>query len=154
MTKKDIKIIEQIITYLNELAIMTKNRDDHYFYDSYEMPILCELVDKIDKNINEISPKIKQKYAHINWTIIESKKHNDELFGPSLKLGKIWELASGLLKKELLNNLNELLEKELPPYYTNYSNKKHEIAMKESNGKQYIYKTNIKNDTTEKILVN
>ena len=41
MNQKTIKAIERIITYLNELKILTKGRDDNYFYESYEMPIVC-----------------------------------------------------------------------------------------------------------------
>ena len=152
MNKKDIRLIEQIITNINELAIMTKNRDDNYFYNSYEMPILCDLINTIDNNLKGISQSLKEKYSSINWNIIENQKHDDEFFGPSLKLGKIWILSNGLLKDELLNNLNKLLEKELPIYYTNYSNRMHEKAMKQTGGKKYIYKTT-KDGKTEKILV-
>lgn len=153
MNKKDIKLIEQIITNINELEIITNNRDDNYFYDSYEMPVLCGLVDGIDDCINKISAKLKTKYNNINWQVIEERKHNDNVFGPSLKLGKTWELASGVLKSELLDGLNNVLKLELPVYYTNYSNKMHERAMKETGGKQYIYKMT-KEGVVSKIEVN
>lgn len=39
---------------------MTKDRTDNYFYDSYKMPILCDLVRNIEKNLNNISLKIKK----------------------------------------------------------------------------------------------
>ena len=115
---------------------MTKDRDDNYFYDGFEMMVLCELVDKIDKNLNMISPKIKEKYHNIDWKVIEKRRHYDELFGPSLKLGETWILASKVLKDELLDNLNKILE--LRAYYTDYCNKMHEKAMRESHGKKYI----------------
>ena len=140
MNKKSILAIEKVLSLIKELEIMTKDRDDNYFYDSYEMPILCELVDEIDKNLNNINPKVKEKYNSINWRIIEERRYYDDFFGPSMKLGKVWELASGLIKVELYDSLNRVLENELPSYYTNYSNKMHEKAMKESGGKKYIYK--------------
>lgn len=151
MNRKSILAIEKIIANINELNIITKDRDDNYFYDSYEMPIICGLVDEIDKNLDKISSRLKEKYNTINWNVIRERKHEDEYFGPSLKLGKIWELASGVLKEELYDSLNGILEKELRTYYTNYSNKMHEKAMKETGGKKYIYKTNLKTGKTTKI---
>lgn len=129
MDKKSILAIEKIITCINELEIITKGRDDNYFYKGFEMPILCGLVDEIDKNISKINSKIKDKYNNINWNIINSKK-DDDLGIMTLKLGKVWELASSILKNELLNQLNKILEIELPIYYTNYCNARHKKAIK------------------------
>lgn len=131
MNKKSILAIEKIITYIKELELITKGRNDNYFYNSFEMPILCDLVDKIDRNINIISPKIKRKYGNVNWNIIDSRKEIDNGI-KILKLGKIWELSNGLLNKELYNNLNHILEIELPVYYTNYCNKQHNIFLKKT----------------------
>lgn len=103
---------------------MTKGRDDNYFYDGFEMPVLCGLVDKTDENINKINSKIKSKYNNIDWNIIDSKK--DDYNGmQSLKLGEIWNLASGVLEDGLLDGLNKILEIELPVYYRNYCNYQH-----------------------------
>ena len=124
MNKKSILAIEKIITYIKELELITKGRNDNYFYNSFEMPILCDLVDKIDRNINIISPIIKRKYGNVNWNIIDSRKEIDNGI-KILKLVKIWELSNGLLNKELYNNLNCILEIELPVYYTKYCNKQH-----------------------------
>lgn len=131
MNKKSILAIEKIITYIKELELITKGRNDNYFYNSFEMPILCDLVDKIDRNINIISPIIKRKYGNVNWNIIDSRKEIDNGI-KILKLGKIWELSNGLLNKELYNNLNHILEIELPVYYTNYCNKQHNIFLKKT----------------------
>ena len=153
MNKNDIRLIEKIISNINELDIMTNGRNDNYFYDSYEMPVLCNLVDAIDECLKKISKKLKEKYNNINWQVIEERKYNDNVFGSSLKLGEIWKLASGVLKSELLDSLIRILKLELPVYYTNYSNKMHEKAMKESGGKKYIYKRT-KEGAVSKIEVN
>ena len=113
---------------------MTKRRNDSYFYDGFEMPILCNLVDEIDKNISKINSKIKGKYNNINWDVINSKKEDDNGI-KILKLRKIWDLASGILENELLENLNKILEIELPTYYMNYCNNRHIKANKGKNRK-------------------
>ena len=131
MNKKVYQQLKKIITYIKELELITKGRNDKYFYDGFELPILCDLVDKIDRNINIISPKIKRKYSNVNWNIIDSRKEIDNGI-KILKLVKIWELSNGLLNKELYNNLNHILEIELPVYYTNYCNKQHNIFLKKT----------------------
>ena len=55
MNKKSIIAIEKILNCINELEIMCTGRDDNYFYDSYEMPILCNLVNEVEINLNKIS---------------------------------------------------------------------------------------------------
>ena len=50
MDRKSILAIEKIIICITELEVMTKGRDDNYFYNSNEMSILCDLVNKIEKN--------------------------------------------------------------------------------------------------------
>lgn len=120
MLKKDIKHIERIITNINELTILTKNRDSEYFYNSSEMVILCTLVNEIDDSLIDINEKLKNKYKNINWNIISSQKNNEQ----SLTVGKVWELSSHLLKDDIYNELKSLLSKELPIYYKNYCDKK------------------------------
>lgn len=125
MNKKSIVAIEKILICINELEIMCNGRDDNYFYDSYEMPILCDLVNEVEINLNKISPKVKKKYDKVNWCVIDSYKEADGEFR-ILKLGKIWELASNVLKNELKQKLSNILKMELPLYYTNYCNQRHE----------------------------
>ncbi len=129
MNKQSILAIERIIACISELKIMTKGRNDKYFYDGFEMPILCSLVDEIDKNIGKIKFKIKNKYNNVDWDVINSKKEDDNGI-KILKLGKVWDLASGILENELLENLNLILEIELPIYYMNYCNTQHKKALK------------------------
>ena len=134
MNKKSILAIERIISYIRELSIITKGRDDKYFYNSFEFNILLDLIYEIDNNLNKISPKVKEKYSNIDWKVIEKRKYIDEVTGErwnSMNVGETWILANGIIKDELLDKLNDLLEKELSTYYTNYCNKLHEKANKE-----------------------
>lgn len=131
MNKKSLIAIETIITCINELKIIAKNKNDKYFYDGFEMPILCGLVSKIDKSIDNISDKIKIKYSNIKWDIIESRKHNDNDY-KALTIGNVWKLSNGILEDELLKGLKSILEKELPEYYKNYCDKKHKQYNKEN----------------------
>ena len=124
MNKKSLLAIERILTYIRELEKITNGKDDNYFYNGFEMPILCDLVDKIESNLNVISINLKRKYNIVKWNIIDSKKENDNGL-IILKLGKIWELSSEILKNELYDSLNSILEKELPVYYKKYCNDKH-----------------------------
>lgn len=125
MNKKSIVAIEKVLICINELEIMCNGRGDNYFYNSYEMPILCDLVNEVEINLNKISPKVKKKYDKVNWRVIDSYKEADGEFR-ILKLGKIWELASNVLKNELKQKLSNILKMELPLYYTNYCNQRHE----------------------------
>ena len=134
MNKKSILAIERIISCIRELSIITKGRDDKYFYNSFEFNILLDLIYEIDNNLNKISPKVKEKYSNIDWKVIEKRKYIDEVTGErwnSMNVGEAWILANGIIKDELLDKLNDLLEKELSTYYTNYCNKLHEKANKE-----------------------
>ena len=129
MNKKNIVAIENILKCLNELEILCNGRDANYFYDGYEMPILCDLVNQIEINLARINTKMKRKYANVNWDIIECYKELDGDY-KVLKMGKVWELANIVLKKELKRDLSNILKKELPIYYTNYCNQKHERFLK------------------------
>lgn len=129
MKKGDIINIEKIISDLNELKIMTNGRDDSYFYDGYEMNILCSLVNDIEIRINKISDNIKNKYSDIYWDII---KDGYNLEG-NLKLGTIWDLSSGILYNKLYNNLMNILNIELPIYYKNYCDRMHKKAVRKRN---------------------
>ena len=147
MNRKSIKAIEKILISILELDIITKGRDDNYFYDGYEMPVICDLVHDIEISINNISKKIISKYDYINWKVIESRKENDNGF-MVLKLGKTWELADGIIKKELYEKLLNILEIELPVYYTNYCNNKHKQFVKgntkEDNQNDYLGKNQVR----------
>ena len=131
MNKKIINAIENILRCINELNILTKNKNDDYFYDGYEMPILCNLVGDIEKNLNCITYDFKNKYSNVNWNVINDLKNYDDGF-PSLKIGDVWKLSSNILNNQLYHNLNKILEIELPNYYKNYCNKMHKKEVKNS----------------------
>lgn len=117
MNKKSLIAIEKIISNINELKILTNKRDAEYFYNNLEMNILIELIYNIEDNINKINQKIKEKYSHINWTIIKDKMFYDPVFKESINVGIAWNLANNEIEKSLLEELNKLLENELPDYY-------------------------------------
>ena len=126
MNKNSLIAIERIIACINELDILTKGRDAEYFYDSFDMNALCYLVDEIDDNLKNISVSLKEKYNDINWDIIANARKSDDPLGTDLKIGTTWELASHKLKDALLEKLIEILNQELPAYYTDLCNKMHE----------------------------
>ena len=74
MNKKSLLAVERIITCINELSILTKNKSAEYFYDSFEMIILLDLLHEIEFNLDKISIKIKEKYKNIDWNIIKKRK--------------------------------------------------------------------------------
>ncbi|MBR4230824.1 MAG: hypothetical protein IKR74_01540 [Bacilli bacterium] len=121
MLKKDIKFIERIITNINELVILTSGKDDEYFYNSYEMVILCKLVDEVDLSLSSISDKLKNQYKNVKWDLVDKLKDNRD---ESLTVGKVWILSSYLLKDKLYNDLKKILTFELPIYYKKYCDKK------------------------------
>lgn len=124
MNKTSLIAVERIIACINELTILTNNRNAEYFYDRLEMNALIRLLDEIEKNIEKIDNKIKNRYKDFKWDIIKKEKFEDEVFGMSYNLKTVWELSNSILKNELLNDLITLLEKEIPEYYYNLYNKK------------------------------
>lgn len=126
MKKSDIINIEKIISDLNELKIMTNGRDDSYFYNGYEMNILCDLVNDVENKLNRISDNIKNKYSDIYWDIIKDKYNLEG----NLKLGTVWNLSNGKLYNKLYNNLMNILEIELPVYYKYYCDRMHKKSIR------------------------
>jgi len=135
MNKKSLLAIERIISCINELIILTKDKKAEYFYNSFEMNALIDLLNQIELNINKINNKIKNKYNNIDWKIIEKEKKYDDVFGESLSIGKTWDLSSNILKNTLLNDLIKLLEEEIPNYYKKLCNKNHKIFVKKTSNK-------------------
>lgn len=88
MNKKSLLAIERIISCINELDILTKNKDAEYFYNSFEMNVLIELIYEIEDNLNKISENLKLKYDNINWQFIEKEHYYDEVMGRSLKINR------------------------------------------------------------------
>lgn len=125
MNKKSLQAIEKIIIYIYELKFLIKDKSAEYFYNSFEMPILCDIVSEIENNINKINTKIKNKYDNIDWQIISKQKHHDDILGESITIGKVWELASTTLNDKLLEDLLKILESEIPNYYKHVCNQRH-----------------------------
>lgn len=117
MNRKSLLAIERIIACINELEILTKDKEAEYFYDSLEMNILIDLISEIEVNLSRVNRNIKDKYKHINWNLIQNAKKYDEVFGGSFNLGEVWKLASITLKSELLDDLEMLLTQEIPKFY-------------------------------------
>lgn len=129
MNKRSIIAIEKIITDINELNILTHGKDDEYFYDSFEFNALIEIFDDIENQLSKISDNIKNKYSNIKWNIIrDSRNEYDEL-----RVGTIWELVSHVLYEELYDKLNNILKSELPNYYRELCNRRHERLIKMNN---------------------
>lgn len=124
MNKKSLLAVERIITCINELSILTKNKSVEYFYDSFEMIILLDILHEIEFNLDKVSIRIKEKYKDIDWNIIKKEKDYIEGACVGINLGKAWMLVSITLKDELLNKLTFLLEEELPNYYKELSEKR------------------------------
>ena len=122
---------EKIILLDNELILKPNKEFAYYAY----LGISCDT--KFDEHeysipikvtpLNDNTTDVPIKYSNIKWNVIDSRKEDDNEF-KVLKLRKIWELASGTLKKELYKNLSSILNIELPVYYTKYCNKQHKKA--------------------------
>lgn len=135
MNKKSLLAIERIISCINELDILTKNKDADYFYKSFEMNMVLDLIYEIENSLNKISDNIKLKYDNVDWQVVEKAHYYDEVMGSSLKINKAWELANKIIKDKLLNNLNIILEKEIPEYYKNLCNKRHKKFIRDKQKK-------------------
>ncbi|MBR1414122.1 MAG: hypothetical protein IJ574_05600 [Bacilli bacterium] len=133
MNKKSLLAIERVITCINELTILTKDKKAEYFFDSWTINALIDLIYEVEDNLDKVSIKIKEKYPDIKWDIINKSKEYDKIFGEStdMNLGKVWLLASESLRKEILYDLEEVLNNELLDYYTELCNNEHEKAIKE-----------------------
>ncbi len=119
MNEQDLKEIENISIKLYELNIMTKNKTAEYFYDRLEMVLLIELMEDIEKSLKKVSKELKKKYSFIDWDVIEKERYYDEVIGKSMKLGKVWKLASTLYE-QLYSSINHILECELEGYFYHY----------------------------------
>lgn len=109
---KDELIIKNIIKYINELDLITKDKDETFFFDNTnEFNKVINRVVKIGECLSKVSDETKNKYSHINWNIIKEKAFDEEQVGHELNVKDAYDLASKLLKEELYDNLIELIKR-------------------------------------------
>lgn len=116
MNDKDLVSIERILSILNELNILTKGKDAEYFYEKEEMIVLIKLIEELDENIDKIDCSLKEKYDEVDWDMVKKDKYIDDVFGTSMKLGDVWEIANKA-HEVLYNSVFNILNSELESYY-------------------------------------
>lgn len=112
MNIDDLKLIEEIIIKLIELDIMTSNHDESFFLNGLEMNILLEHIETINNNINRLSDSIRKRYNTIPWDIISKEKYIDDVMGESMKVSKIYPLASSLYSS-LYDNMIRIVKENI-----------------------------------------
>lgn len=109
---KDELIIKNVIKYINELDLITKDKDKTFFYnDTNEFNKIINRVIKIGECLSKISDETKNKYPHINWDIIKEKALDEEKVGYEMNVKDAYDLESKLLKEELYDKLIELIKR-------------------------------------------
>lgn len=103
------EIIKNIIKYINELDLITKDKDKTFFFnDTSEFNKVINRVIKNRECLSKISDETKNKYSHINWDIIKEKALDEEKVGHEMNVKDAYDLGSKLLKEELYDKLNEV----------------------------------------------
>lgn len=109
---KDELIIKNVIKYINELDLITKDKDKTFFYnDTNEFNKIINRVIKIGECLSKISDETKNKYPHINWDIIKDRALDEEKVGYEMNVKDAYDLGSKLLKEELYDKLIELIKR-------------------------------------------
>ena len=109
---KDELIIKNVIKYINELDLITKDKDKTFFFDNTsEFNKVINRVIKIGECLSKISDETKNKYPHINWDIIKEKALDEENVGYEMNVKDAYDLGSKLLKEELYDKLIELIKR-------------------------------------------
>lgn len=102
-------IRKNIIEYINELEVITKDKDETFFFnDTNEFNKVINRVIKIGECLSKICEETKNKYSHINWDIIKEKALDEEKVGHEMNVKDAYDLGSKLLKEELYDKLNEV----------------------------------------------
>lgn len=108
---KDELIIKNIIKYINELDLITKDKDKTFFFNNTnEFNKIINRVVKIGECLSKVSDETKNKYSHINWDIIKEKALDEEKVGHEMNVKDTYDLGSKLLKEELYDKLIELIK--------------------------------------------
>ena len=104
-------IIKNIIKYINELDLTTKDKDKTFFFDNTnEFNKIINRVIKIGECLSKVSDESRNKYPHINWDIIKDKALDEEKVGHEMNVKDAYDLGSKLLKEELYDKLIELIK--------------------------------------------
>lgn len=72
-------IRKNIIEYINELEVITKDKNKTFFFDNTNG--FNKVINRVIKNrecLSKISDETKNKYSHINWDIIKEKALDEE----------------------------------------------------------------------------
>lgn len=96
-------IRKNIIEYINELEVITKDKDETFFFDNTSE--FNKVINRVIKNrecLSKISDETKNKYSHINWDIIKEKALDEEKVGHEMNVKDAYDLGSKLLKEELI----------------------------------------------------
>lgn len=108
---KDELIIKNIIKYINELDLITKDKDKTFFFNNTnEFNKIINRVVKIGECLSKVSDESRNKYPHINWDIIKEKAFDEEKVGHEMNVKDTYDLGSKLLKEELYDKLIELIK--------------------------------------------
>ena len=108
---KDELIIKNIIKYINELDLITKDKDKTFFFNNTnEFNKIINRVVKIGECLSKVSDETKNKYSNINWDIIKEKALDEEKVGYEMNVKDVYDLGSKLLKEELYDKLIELIK--------------------------------------------
>lgn len=108
---KDELIIKNIIKYINELDLITKDKDKTFFFNNTnEFNKIINNVVKIGECLSKVSDESRNKYPNINWDIIKDKALHEEKVGHEMNVKDAYDLGSKLLKEELYDKLIELIK--------------------------------------------
>mgnify|MGYP004689642891 FL=1 len=107
---KDELIVKNIINCIKELDLITKDKDENFFYnDTNEFNRIINQIIKVGEYLSEISDETKSKYPNIYWNVIKDKAEDDEKVGHVMNVGNVYDLLSKILKEELYEKLNEIV---------------------------------------------
>lgn len=107
---KDELIVKNIINCIKELDLITKDKDENFFYnDTNEFNRIINQIIKVGEYLSEISYETKSKYPNIYWNVIKDKAEDDEKVGHVMNVGNVYDLSSKILKEELYEKLNEIV---------------------------------------------
>lgn len=86
------EIIKNIIKYINELEVITKDKNKTFFFDNTNgFNKVINRVIKIGECLSKICEETKNKYSHINWDIIKEKALDEEKVGHEMNVKNAYD---------------------------------------------------------------